>query len=535
MKTIRMLALLLALCLLLPMLFACGGENGGGTRAEGDQPSGTTQPGAAAKPGDTKPPQADFGNEQLIINVSVAVNTEQTFGAADIYSRGPATYGQAADSVQQLVFNRNKKLATDLGLKVTWQETNEPVGSCYDVIEKFVQNNPENSPDVFINDIRDVARAMLTGALKNLIGGKDNHLDFSAEGWYLSYMEGTTLDQEKMYIMAGDYFLDLLRYAFVTYVNRDLFEERLASFFTVSELYEYAKDGWWDYYQMQYLIEKGSDVKGGSQKGQADEDDAVIGLVMTQLFERAMTWSSGLSIVEWKDENGKVDPDLKYRGTPAIIAGPGKYSVLHDNFFDLFRAEGAYYLSSDISRAVTLFLSDRVLFVVNMLGEMESPQVRESEISRGVLPLPKYDYEAQEAYQTLIHNQAEIGCILANTRNFPAATAYMQAANTTSAEIQVEYYEQSLKLRYNEDLDTQDMLDLVKEGITDPFDSLLARLLCFGDRYLPGAPYQGVEIYTIIADDAKKNTNNFSSTWDKHEDGWRLNLNHLVGIFEKLK
>ena len=524
MRKTRILALILAIVMLVPLLVACSEEEGGGpTQA----PGATTE-----KPSGENP---TFDGESLIINTSIAVNSEQTFGAADIYSRGPKTYAAAADEVQQMVFNRNKKLAEDLKIKVTWQETNEKVGASQAVLEKFVQNNPENSPDIFINDVYDVTHAMLTGSLKNLIGGKDNHLDFTADGWYRGYMEGATIDQSKVYVMAGDYFLDLLRYSFVTYVNRDLFEEKLDSFFTVSELYEYVKDGWWDYYQMQTFVESGSNVGGGTKRGEADEEDETIGLVMTTLFERAMTWSSELSIVEWKDEKGKVDPSLKYKGTPVIISDNSNYATLHDNFFDLFRAAGSYYLSTEISRAVTLFLTGRVIFVVNMLGEMESPQVRESDIARGVLPLPKYDCDKQANYQTLVHDQAEIGCILANTRHFGAATAYMQAANTSSAEIQVEYYEQSLKLRYNEDLDTQDMLDLVKSGITDPFESLIARLVASGSTALPGAPYTGTEIYTIIAGDARNNTNTFTSTWDKHKAGWQLNLDHLISIFKGLK
>ena len=169
-----------------------------------------------------------------------------------------------------------------------------------------------------------------------------------------------------------------------------------------------------------------------------------------------------------------------------------------------------------------------------MMGEMESEQVRDSQVNKGVLPIPKFDQTLQPEYHTLVHDQAEIACILNNARHFSAASAYLQKASEDSVAIMKEYYDKSLKLKYNEDKDTQAMLDLIHDRIVTPFELIITRIVCSGGQYLPGAPYSGGEIYNMVLADAKEQKNSFASSWAAAYDGWCKNLEHLIDLFENL-
>ena len=101
-------------------------------------------------------------------------------------------------------------------------------------------------------------------------------------------------------------------------------------------------------------------------------------------------------------------------------------------------------------------------------------------------------------------------------------------------EIMKQYYETTLKLKYNEDKDTQAMLDLIHDRIVTPFDLIIARLISSGGAGLPDAPYQGTEIFTMVYNDALENKTAFASSWAAAYDGWCKNLDRLVEIFEEL-
>ena len=108
-------------------------------------------------------------------------------------------------------------------------------------------------------------------------------------------------------------------------------------------------------------------------------------------------------------------------------------------------------------------------------------------------------------------------------------------ASEESVDIMKEYYDKSLKLKYNEDKDTQAVLDLVHDRIVTPFELAVAELVVSGGANLPGAPYTGSAMHHLMFADAEEQKNSFSSTWAASYDGWCKNLECLLGIFEELE
>ena len=97
-----------------------------------------------------------------------------------------------------------------------------------------------------------------------------------------------------------------------------------------------------------------------------------------------------------------------------------------------------------------------------------------------------------------------------------------------------EYYDKSLELKYNEDRDTQEIIDLIHRSVGSPFESNLVRIIVSGN-YIPGAPYKGVELFTMIHDSAVDQKNSFSSDYAAGYDGWCKNLEALLAVFEELR
>jgi hypothetical protein len=525
-----LVSLLLIFSTVLPLAACGGGASESGSPSESRSES-ASESGSASESEQDPWASVDFNGEELLINVSVHYNTDQTFGPADVYSRGPDSL-QGADEVQKLIYDRNIALVEELGLTVTWDETNIIVTQVQAVIESFVRTSPENSPDIFINDVYDALHAMLTGCLWNVYDTADgngeelaSYFDFSHPTWMTEYMLGTSLSHDKRYILASDYFIDVIRYAFVLYVNRDMFDEIMqGQFLTVHDLYQYVLGGEWDYFMLKDYMETAH--RDTINKGTTDEEDDQKGLVASNHIERVFTWTSGLSLLEW---DGEI-----YNSTPSVLENNPDMFTFVEEFGALLNTSGMVYVGAEIQRATTLFLDGTYLFAMSMMGEMESEQVRDSGVNKGVLPIPKFDMTIQQDYYTLVHDQAEIACILNNARHFSAATAYLQLASEKSVSIMKEYYDKSLKLKYNEDKDTQEMIDLIHRSVGSPFESNIVRIIVSGN-YIPGAPYKGTELFTLIYNSASAQKNSFASDYAAGYDGWCKNLEALISVFDGLR
>ncbi|MBP3437151.1 MAG: hypothetical protein J6K61_04500, partial [Clostridia bacterium] len=469
-----------------------------------------------------------------------------------LYTKGPDK--ASTDKVQQKAYERNKEVAEMLNISVKYETTDDYLLEALDAIEKQM-NNP-NPPDVYSDDIYALLRAMFQGYLKNVLDfgtNKDgtpvqNFFDFTYDGWYPDYMKGVTLDANKQYILAGDYFIDLVRFAWVIFVNVDQFNEVFAKDVTWKSYDEAAgridyNSDYWTYDELMYLANKAH--KDNQNIGVTDVDDERIGLLFNSVSERIALWTCGLSIVEWKGANGEYVEQGK--GTPNIVGQPGTdpatkslLSNVATAYKELFRAGGVYntgYAGINGNKEATdLFVNARAIFSTMLLGEMESKALREVTFNRGVLPFPKYD-TAQEDFHTLVHDQAEVGCILTNAKSPTMASAFMQAINEESKDVLHEYYENSLKVKYNtagEDSESgvRLMIDLVYESIDSPFESLVSNYICLD----AGNGAETYSVFTYMRQDAKNNTANFSSKYDEAVNILQSKLNQFMEIFnDRLK
>ena len=156
------------------------------------------------------------------------------------------------------------------------------------------------------------------------------------------------------------------------------------------------------------------------------------------------------------------------------------------------------------------------------LGEMESPELRDFTMAKGLVPIPKWNDKEQEQYITTVHDQVEIGTILNTANAFSAASALMQYLNEESGDVVYTYYDKGLKFKYNDDKNNREMMDLIRETVGSPFG------YCIGDHCQTLYTGAGVLKGMYITD------RSLSSTFASEKDAYNYCMTMMIEHFKNL-
>ncbi len=505
MKKTRIIALLLLLTMLLGTFASCGG--GGDVVIDGGDRVGDSWEGV------------DFKGQKVNLCISINEYNEATFPAADIYTKGPDKAN--SNEVAKAVLARNKKAETELGIEIVYSTKNLTIGEILDDIRGIVTTGSKNSPDIYNNDVSGLAYAMVDGLLWNVKDPGDdvkNYFDFTKNGWYQEYIKGCTFNQDKYYIFAGDYFIDMIRMAWVVYVNHDIFTSNLNSMpawaSTLDSFYDYVGIGDWDMDKMIDIVGRVHSDSG--DLGVTERSDTVVGLATNNVMSMVYPSASGITLYYLDKENG-------YR--PSVITDSGSFQRLAQKYVQLMASKGVYqseWSAAGLRDNTIHFAEGNVLFITQRLGEMESGVLRDFNAAKGLVPLPKWNKNEQKDYHTVVHNQAELGAILNTAKAYSAASALMQFLNEESKDVVHAYYEKGLKYKYNDDKNARAMMDLVRECTDDPF-SLTIGNRC-EDLYMGGGKLAGLQLH-------KSDT--VASTFASEKDSYIDCMNRMIEKFNQ--
>ena len=443
-----------------------GGSGSGGSGSGGSGSGGGGSSGGGSSGGGNRVEDGwdcvDFGGQEVRLCVSRHASYSFGFPAADIYTKGPDAAG--SNEVAKEVLARNKYASEIINIKVVYDERNLYYDAVIDDVRNTVITTSKTSPDIYNNDLVSLTYSMISGYLWNVKHpgeGVSTYCDFTMDGWHEEFIKGCTFDQEKLYIFAGDYFIDMVRMAWVVYVNNDLMESSVSKLPTwcksLDDFYAYVAAGFWD---MDSLAQLSGAVYADGSGGIADvaeKTDTVVGLALEHNSSWAFSAASGVTLY-YQNENY----------APKVLQDISTFQQVANKFRDLQSAPGVYY-EVETRAALECFLGGNFLFAVSFLGEAETMPMREFDFHKGIVPIPKWNSNEQDDYRTPVHEQAEVGCILTTARAFTAATALMQSFNEESEDVVHTYYEKGLKFKYNSDRNSQLMMDLVLESVGSPF------------------------------------------------------------------
>lgn len=424
----KILTLLLAIFMLLPMIVSCSGDGGEVDQSESDTLTVDTNDDIG---------EYDFGGEEFTI-----LAREET-----MYEFEPDE-AKSGDAIAEAVYKRNIELEQRFNTKLkfikkpgSWGHRTEFLTA----IRSEYMGGGAESIDLVAGHSALLGYTIAEGIPTDM--SKLPEMDFNKSYWSQNIYNDINING-KVYMMIGDIGMTLYENMQVMYLNTTLYEENFHEDGGVEGLYQMVDDGTWTYTKLFEIATKyGNGV-----------EDGTYGFVTNAHSWRASFYAQE-SNVYLKDNDG-------YYYVPAQM--PEKLSNVIDQMVNEFKKPNIHFeLGNWTSEPETLnpwFISGNVLFYSQILGESKN-LAQNMDKPYTILPLPKYD-EYQEQYRTICMDDLTAVMVLTCSDNKTMSGVLTQAMCMLSEKyVTPAVYERSLKTRFQFDEHSQRMIELTRKGL----------------------------------------------------------------------
>ena len=435
--------------------------------------------------------QYNFNGQE--IRILTSVNASENFITNSNYMiEGTGTI--TGESVNDAVYKRNMDVENLLNIKFNYTQMDEDYATVEKAISKLLLSGTD-AYDLIINDLRSVANLSLQNMFLNI--KKSDVFDLSQSYWYTDVMDDVSIGKDKSFLLAGDYFIDILRNCHVLFLNKSILEEQSQG--SSDELYRKVVDGAWTFDEFLALTKSFlKDVNGDGEYKNADDQYG---------FICVGTWGSAQPFM-MAANTGVFTKDAD--GIPSLTINNPKSLQLHDYLTQLFAKDSGGNSTFTGDNLILQFNSRRTLMVgYQRLATLEQLRSMEDEVS--ILPYPKLNAE-QNKYVTSAHDTTEVGAIPTTTNNFEMVCVVLEALNReTKNTIIPVYYEQSLKIKYARDDASAQIIDIIHDSLGNVFPLAYSEIIT------------GVlSLYDVGA------TKNFTSSYEKMEAKTQEKLEKVI-------
>lgn len=435
----KIISLLLAALMLLPIAVGCAESGGEDTTAAGitvtSAPEGATTVPETENPYDDDgylkdriPEELNYGGE--VVNVlywSNAKNTEYT--AED-----------DGDSVNASIYYRNLKVEDRLGITFNW------VGEKGDYSQRNDFNNliaADLSGDCIYDIISaystTIAMAATYGYAVDLME-YSNILALDMPWWGADLTDMATING-KLYFVTGDISTNYLLRMYGTFFNKSIITNN-----NLENPYDLVDSGNWT---VDKFIEIASTIKGDPNGA----GDITYGFVHDAITVEALFYGSDLRFVD-KDSNDMPKLSDSWNGDRAL---------------SLTEKVSAYCKSSsvlgDAKQDENVFTAGNSLFIIYPL-DFAMNYLHGGYVDFGIAPIPKYD-SAQSDYSTTLNYKYSL-YMISKGSDIPEIAAYALEALASSSyrTVTPNLYEVAMKIRYTTDTTSQRMIDHIRDGVS---------------------------------------------------------------------
>lgn len=399
------------------------------------------------------------------------------------------------------VYERNMSVAENLNVVFKYTESDYAWSDVQNNIRTIVLAN-DDVFDLIVNDQIGLAALSIEKMFINVYDCK--YFDFDQSYWWYEYMQDLTIGKNKMYLLVGDYFIDVLRKSHVIYYNRNIFEN---TYVNPDDIYINVNDGKWTFDKMiEYMEGTYNDINGDGIK----DDDDIYGLLVAGI---------GGSIFPYQYAG---NPDFIKRdsdGIPSIVMQNDRTDRLYNKIFNVYYNDATHTDYDEHSdKLFNKFKGDGSLLMSTVsIGDFD--RLRDMESGVGILPYPKLD-ESQDTYYTTIHDTAEIGAIPITCADIDFASAVVQAlCKESMSSVIPAYYETALKIKYARDDYSSQMIDIIYDGIKGLFP------LVYGATYANN-------IFTWALLEPLKNKNqSWISGYESRIEAANIQLQNLIDAY----
>lgn len=395
---------------------------------------------------------ANFGGDSLVIYNSV--NQIGTLTSSNYLIEGPEEL--TGDAAPDAAWQRNLDVMDMLNVELKYENVNYGYADVALNVRQLLQSG-DATYDLIINDIYGLAPITPEGLFHNAFDGEN--FDFDNPWWYDDFMSDISINSNLRFILAGDYFIDMLRCSHCLLMNKDLYKDIYGD---PEEVYETVLNNEWTLDAFKALIDGCySDLNGNGVKDKNDQ----FGHAAFEYWGPMIPWliSADPGFIT-RTEDGY--PVMALNNERSITLTEKLNSILNND------ATAISLTSGNEEQTEAIFLEGRSLFLgYQRLGSLENASFRDAEIGLAVLPYPMLD-ENQEHYVSATHDTAELGFIPVSVD--PSRLGFISAVvevlcRETYAQVLPQYYESSLKIKYTRDQSSAKMLDIIRENFGNGF------------------------------------------------------------------
>lgn len=477
----KTLALILAILMLLPCLFACKKDKE-----------------------DTSTPTNDQ-NASLSPNLDSLANYSFNGEAFTILTREEFKYElQTKDTVHAIneyVFKRNNAVETKYEVDLKIVTASGVWGSRKDYKDKIsaaINGSDQCEFDLICGAQNQISEYVTEGYFANL--NSINSINFNNQWWFEGFVDNMTINN-KLYFTVGDAGPSLLENMNVVIFNKDLCTANNITF-----PYETVKANQWTLEQMEIMTE-GFVYADQNDNSKADPDDK-FAIVGGGAMLRGLSTSFEMNITV-NDENGY--PDVS-----------GFYNERNEEIFDVFQTflftDNRGYFKDDIDPIKTFGEKRALLQFITLADVMKLRQ--NYEVNYGIVPYPKYD-NAQKDYHTHIYETLTVFTVPVNAASKQESGIILEALGAASYDcITPKYFESILQYRNSQDINSLEMINLARQKISFNFGFV-----------------HGMSINQIhgIFDNMKNGGYSLTDTWNKRGGNWKDSLSALLDKYLELE
>ena len=448
-------------------------------------------------------------NRNIKIQLSAFGNAEKV-SKNDKYVAGPDSVEEGVTpEIQVMIYERNRAANELLGTTVSYSYWSDLGWDAqWGRIETLVKGLDPDSPDVFVDMIFDLGVATTKGLFKDLYSLPGSYFDFGADGWMDEWMDSMSLTGDRAYIMAGDYFLDVMRAMGVLPFNMTMMDanaEALASAILPAgeslaqgeelsaRFFDFVEEGNWTWDTLTKLSAAIWKDEDGDHQDSIGDRLGFLGSGRTNMSSSLYLYSNGADLFDVVEKI--EDPTSEYNGKRWIYYpdDPGVLGDMFDAIFALFDGkgtmapnfpnEGATALEPGLAYHWIKFGQGETLFAgCCVLGALEDDAFQQMTDLYSVVPIPKLN--ASGGYNTVIHNVGDAGAINVNTNpdKAKAISAFLQYCTVHSGDIREEFLQIVTKYRttvYNQGTDR--MFNLIYSRIVDGRDKSIEDMMRKGN------------------------------------------------------
>lgn len=406
---------LAVLTLLTALLSGCGGSAPSPSGSAADTTASAADTTAAAAETDiySSLPKADYSGYAFRMLQYKEISTVSSFCDAESLN---------GELINDDIYNRTR--VVEGSLDITIRLTLETLDNVNTIMEASILAG-EDDYDVFWQHTSYMTQHFLSkGYLQDMSGVSE--LNFQNPWWDYSAIENISVGK-KIFYAFGDLNLQLFDFQAVVAVNHDLVGN-----YQLEDPYDLTDAGTWT---LDKFISLGSgvaaDLNGDSKMG----DDDLYGYGGGTTETMFGFWHACNTSLFSKDADN----------IPS-------YSGVSDKFAEVFSKLCTYF--GDRSRChlgdyTAMFKNGKLLFISCSVGNLSN--LRESDVSYGIVPYPKYD-EAQDVYYSFVTNQIQPTSIpMTNTYLSRTGTILENLSAQTYRLVRSDYFQNLLNQKYLRD------------------------------------------------------------------------------------